>query len=222
MKAVGVLLSVLLLCMGPAHTASGAPSGTQLVLTDVAHALDGGTLVITGLLENRGPAAAGLLIDASGFSADGDEVAAGSDGIPWTVRTGGVERFTIRLAVSDQLIRDYVVTAAYARPPYTAVAAIRRGVDLSLYRALILSMVRVQADLVDGWLFVRGRTENLPVSQITVEVSVLVPFRKTFVIQTFTLTVSAEGTATAFVGHPLAALVSTRITDVLLKVSWSD
>lgn len=212
--AAGLLLGVI-------SPAAGAPPAS-LILSDVSHTLDGSALIITGLIENHGTAAAGLVIDALGYSAQGDEVVAGSDGIPWRVPSGGVERFSVRLPVRDRLIRDYVVRAAYARPPYTAVAAVRRGVDLGLYRVLILSMVRVQADLIDGWLVVRSRTERLPVAQITVEASVLVPFRKTFIIQTVTLTVTADGTATAFVGHPLAALVSIRITEVLLKISWSD
>src|SRR3972149_4005194 len=79
-------------------------------------------------------------------------MAAGSDGIPWKVRSGGIERFTIRLVVSERLIRDYVVTAAYAKPPYTAMASARRGGDFALYRSLILSRVQVRAELGGGGL----------------------------------------------------------------------
>lgn len=222
MRAVWSVCCLLVLSVGMAPGASGAPSGALVTLTDVAHALDGSVLVITGLLENRGPAVAGFLIDATGFSAQGDEVAAGSDGIPWKVRSGGIERFTIRLVVSERLIRDYVVTAAYAKPPYTAMASARRGVDFALYRSLILSRVQVRAELVGGWLVVRNLADRLPVAQITAEVTLLLPFRKTFVVQTITLTIPADGTATAFVGFPGAVLVSTRVTEVLLKTTWSD
>lgn len=209
----------LLVGLAP-HTAGAPPA--RLALSEIAHTLDGNIFVITGLIENLGPAAAGLVVDAVGYSVQGDELITGSDGIPWVVPSGGVERFSIRLIVRNRLIRDYVVKVAYARPPYTAIASVRRSVDLALYRGLILSVVQVRATLVDGWLFVRNRADSLPVAQVTVEVTVLLPFRKVFTLQTITLTVPADGTATAFIGLPGAVLVSTRITEVLLKVSWSD
>ena len=210
----------LVVLTGTVPAASAAPPG-RLALSEIAHTLDGNILVITGVIENHGPAVTGLVVDAVGYSVQGDEMAAGSDGIPWRVPSGAIERFSVRLIVRDRLIRDYLVKVAYARPPYTAIAAVRRGVDLALYRGLILSLVQVQASLVDGWLVVRSRSGTLPIAQVTAEVTVLLPFRKILTLQTITLTVPADGTATAFV-MPGAVLVSIRVTEVLLRTAWSD
>ncbi len=202
---------------------AGAPaSGAAIALSSVGHTLEGTVLVISGLVLNRGPAVAGLVIDASGFSAGGTEIAAGSDGIPWQLPSGGAERFSISLPVGDRLIRDYTVQIAYARPPFAAIARVRRGVDLALYRSLILSMVHVDGDLLGIWLIVSDRSGALPVAQITAEATLLIPGRKVATLQTLTLSVPGNGRIIVTLGIPGAALVSLRVTDVLLKTNWSD
>lgn len=222
MRTTLLALCLLGLLGGLVSTAAGAQPGATLTLSNVSHTLDGHVLVITGLVENRGQPVTGLVIDASGFSAQGDEVASGSDGIPWEVPAGGIERFSIRLSVRDRLIRDYIVRVAYARPPFAGIASARRGVELALYRALILSLVQVRGDLLGGWLIVSSRTAGLPIFQLTAEATVLFPGRRVVTLQTFTMSVPADGTITIPLGIPGAMLVVLRVTDVLLRTSWSD
>src|SRR3972149_9852507 len=97
-----ILVGAVVLLLGSVSAgARAAPSGTNtpppavgavLELTDVTHALQERTLVISGWVRNasRLPVA-GLVIDASGFAPVGDLAAFGSDGIPWSVPPGSAE-----------------------------------------------------------------------------------------------------------------------------------
>jgi hypothetical protein len=206
----------------PALGAAGPSTGPAWVLSGIFHSVDGNTLVIAGQVENRGPAVTGLVIDASGFSVRGNEVASGSDGIPWTLTTGARERFSVRLPLGDTLIRYYEVRLALARPPFVPLAHNQRSVDLALYRPFILSLVQVRAELAGGWLIVRGRAGGMPVQQITTSITVLFAARKAYWLQTVTVDVPADGATTVPIGFNAAAVATVRITDVLLKSNWLD
>jgi hypothetical protein len=222
MRTLLMICCVVAVAALPAVGAPVPSTGPALVLSGVVHGVDGNTLVITGQVENRGPAVTGLVIDASGVSVRGNEVASGSDGIPWTLSTGARERFSVRLLLGATLIRSYEVRLALARPPFVPLASAQRSVDLALYRPFILSLVQVRAELAGGWLIVRGRAGGMPVQQITTSITVLFAARKAYWLQTVTVDVPADGAATIPIGFNAAAVASVRITEVLLKSNWSD
>lgn len=221
MRVAGGVL-VLILCAGlaalPARAADRAP---QVVLAGVTHALDGSMLVITGWVHNRGAEpVARLVIDALGFSPAGDLTAFGSDGIPWEVQAGGVERFAVRLPVLPTLVRDYVVQASRAGAPVRPLAGIRRGVAVELYRPLLLTVVQVDGAVHAGMLTVRSRVAGLPILRVTAEAAVVAVQPKFNQLQHLTLDVPADGAVAVMVGGRDAFLVTLRLVDVLTKVSW--
>lgn len=220
MRPALIALCALGFLTGPAAGAVTAWPTAALAISDVAHAVDGNALVVTGTIENRGQAVTGLVIDAEGFSAQGNPVVSGSDGIPWTVPAGGRERFAVRLPLGETLVREYTVQAALARPPYAPLAGARRGVDLALYRPFILSQVRVRGEVAGGWLIVSSRTAGLPVLRVTADVTVLFVVRKAVWLQTVTVDVPADASTTIPIGINAAAVAAVRVTDILLKISW--
>ncbi len=192
-------------------------------MTGVSHAVDGRALVISGWVENRGSRAVSrLVVDATGFGASGDPAFFGSDGIPWDIVPGGAERFTIRLSLADQPVRDYLVQVALVAQPRRPLASARRNVDIALYRSLLLSIVRVTGDVRAGILQVRSDTGGWPVAQVTVEATVLLPrIGRIARVETFTLDVAGGGTATLGLGVD-ATLLALRVVDVRLRSVWSD
>ncbi|MGH2404815.1 MAG: hypothetical protein ACRDGN_10165, partial [bacterium] len=186
---------------------------------------DGRTLTVTGWVENRGPAPIGrLVIDASGTSPTGEVTAFGSDGIPWLIRPGETTPFSVRLPVDGQLIRAYNVQVAFVSAPSRALTSVRRSVDVEMYRTLLLSSVRAQADIRGGTLKVRADAQRLPVALVTVEVRVLLaqvlalPFEQRR-MEVIVVDVPADGTATVHLGTD-AFLLGVRVVDVRLRVAW--
>lgn len=197
-----------------------------LVLAGISHALEGRSLVVSGWVENRGPLPVGrLVIDASGLSPSGEVTAFGSDGIPWQIPPGGNATFSVRLPVDGQLIRAYNVQVAFARPPIRALTSVRRPVEIDLYRSLVLSTVRVHAEIRGSTLVVRADAQRLPVSLVTVEVRFILTHllgrrleeRR---LEVVVVDVPADGTATVHLGVHDAFLVGVRVVDARLKVSW--
>jgi hypothetical protein len=199
--------------------AQGEPP--QLVLIDVAHALEGPTLVVTGRVHNRGAQPrSGLIIDVSGFSPAGDLSVFGSDGIPWTIRPDGTERFSVRLPVPRQLVRDYVLHLSLAGAPQRPLTGVRRSIDVGLYRPLLMSLVQVEGEVSAGVLTVRSRTAGLPVQRVTAEATVLIVQPQFNQLDRLTLDLRGDSTTAVTVGGLGAFLVSLRLVDILLRVSW--
>lgn len=217
-------LLVITLLMSPLPaTAGGTSPEADLALVNVSHTVDGTELVVSGWVENRGRQPAGrLMVDVSGFSPSGDLASFGSDGIPWEIAPGQSERFTVRLPIHQPLIRDYVVQVAFARVPVRPLTGVRRGVDLALYRPLIFSMVKVRGDVLTGLLMVTSHAGGLPVTQVTVEATLFLPDPVFSRLQTLTLNLPADGSVSVPLGIGGAALLTLRITDILLKTAWSD
>lgn len=224
MRAVWIGLVAVALVVGQAHTTPAATdSRLELTLGHVVHTLDGQTLVVEGWVENRSrQLVSRLVVDASGFSPAGDLAAFGSDGIPWEIAPDGRERFTILLPIRGQLVRHYVVQVSSARAPARPLTSTRRGVDLSLYRPLLLTMIRVAADLRGGVLTVRSSALGFPVMQVTVEATVLLPGIKVPRLQTLTLDVPADGVTVVVLRVEDASLISLRVVDLLLKAAWAE
>ncbi len=182
---------------------------SSIELSNVSHTLDGATLTVTGWVVNGGQAPLSrLVIDVHGFAPSGDLTAFGSDGIPWDIPPGGAERFSVSLAVPGPLIRDYTVTVSPARAWGRPLAGVRRRVDSALYRTLVVSRVRLAADVRVGRLTLRTDVGGMPVAQITVEATLIVFNPHVNATETF----SIDGTR--------AALVSLRIVDLLLTTAW--
>lgn len=220
MRVAGGVLALILIAAPGALQAAAADLTTQVTLTDVAHALEGSTLVITGWVRNRGPQpVARLVVDASGFSPAGDLSTFGSDGIPWQIQAGGTERFAVRLPVPPSLVRDYVVQVSVAgmqRP----LAGVRRGVDIGLYRPLLMTLVQVDGEIHAGVLTVRSRVAGLPIHRVTTEAAVIVVQPGFNELRHLTLDVPADAGVAVMVGGRDAVLVNLRLVDVLIKVSW--
>src|SRR3989337_4439865 len=113
-----ILVAPVVLLRGPVSVGAGAASsgtstpppaaGAVLELTEVTHALQERTLVISGWVRNAGRLpVAGLVIDASGFSPVGDLAAFGSDGIPRSMSPGSADHFQIFLPLSRTLVSSY-------------------------------------------------------------------------------------------------------------------
>ena len=222
MRAIAVSL-VSLAALGATLTppVTAAVPEPVVALTDVSHALDGDTLVITGWVTNRGAGPVpGLVIDARGFSPAGDLIAFGSDGIPWAVPPGRAEHFSVLVPVLETLIRDYTVAVSVPRVPVRPLAGVRRSVDVVLYRALVLSRVRIFGDVDIGQLTLRSDVRGLPVAQLTVEATVILQQPKINLLQTLTVTLPADASEVFEIGGKRAALVSLRIVDVLLRTAW--
>lgn len=192
-------------------------------LTSVSHALEGRTLIITGWVHNRGSLPIGqLVVDAAGFAPAGDLIAFGSDGIPWDILPGSAERFDIHLPIRDQLIREYTVQVARARVTPRPLAGIRRGVDPTLYRSLVLTMVRVRADVRPWRLSVRSDARGLPVARVTVIATLLFPHQQFHELATITVDVPADGETSIPLGVKEVFLLGVRVIDVLLTASWAE
>lgn len=203
--------------------AAGAQNTAGVVLTDLSHALEGSTLIISGSVRNRAASpVARLVVDASGFSASGDLVAFGSDGIPWEIPAGGDEQFAVRLPVGGQLVHDYVVRVAATPASLPPLAAARRAVRLELYRPLILSRVRVSGDASPGRLVVRSDVGMLPVVEVTVEATVILVQKRIDLLERLALTIPANGSRMVALGGRDLVLVDVRLVDVLLSSSWGD
>lgn len=202
----------------------GAQAGRTAVLIDVSHTLDGRTIAISGLLRNTGALPLrGLVIDATGYGAVGEQVALGTDGIPWQVAPGGTERFTMSLPLGPLLVREYVVQVTVpsaSRPLATA----RRAIETELYRRHIQSLVTLQGSTYNGLLVVRADTDGLPVSLVSVRASLwaLDPFLDHFRLVTLDFDVQAGRGTTVLVSPVQAVLVSLQVTDVRLRATWSE
>lgn len=219
-----LMLGVIVCVVTPAAGAAGsAQSAAAVVLSDLTHALEGATLVISGSVRNRAAApVARLVVDASGFSPSGDLVAFGSDGIPWEIPSGGEEQFTVRLPLGSQLVRDYVVRVALTRAPLAPLAAVRRSVRLELYRPFILSRVRVSGDASPGVLIVRSDVGLLPVTEVTAEATVILVQKEIDLLERLALTIPANGRRMVALGGRDLVLVDVRLIDVLLSSNWGD
>ncbi len=233
MRGKGLVFTVAVVVLGWAGaSAAGPSSGAMVTLADVSHALEKSTLTITGWVENRGVTPASqLVIDAQGFSPSGDLAAFGSDGIPWELRPGATERFTIALTVTPQLIRDYVVQVSTMGPPSRLLASQRRSVSVELYRSLLFTRIGITGDLQAGVLTVRSSAEGLPVTQVTVRATVLLRgfdlIRREFEpapvqVISVDLDLPADGTTVIPLGTRRAKLLSVRIVDFRLKSTWTD
>ncbi len=197
----------------------------QVVVTDVAHSLDGRTLVVTGLVRNLGrQSLPRLVIDVSGFGPSGELNTGGSDGIPWALLPGTSERFSIAMPVPRRLVREYVVQVAQTVPPFTPLFSTRRGVELALYRPLFLSMIQLRAQVHDGQLTLRAETEDLPVTHVAAQVTVLLLSVVTDQFQSVTLKfdLAANASTSVFLGTPRALLLAARVVDFRLSASWRE
>ena len=91
----------------------------------------------------------GLIIDANGYGPGGELVASGTDGIPWQVQPGAIERFSMSLPLGPQLVREYVVQASLpglSRPLASAALVGEMRADVGLVRALVLCKPDVPVD----------------------------------------------------------------------------
>ncbi len=207
-----------------ASPAGAAPDpDLRLAVTGLSHAVDGRALLINGWVENRGARPVSrLVVDATGFGPSGDQAFFGSDGIPWDIVPGGAERFTIRLPLADQPVRDYLVQVASIQQPRRPLASARRSVDIMLYRPLLLSIVRVSGDIQAGVIIVRSDAGGWPVAGVTVEATVILPRHNRLArVETFTLDLPGRGTTRLGLGAD-ATLLSLRVVDVRLSSVWSD
>lgn len=224
MRYASLVLMMLVGILGHAAPSPAAPSSTaKITLADVSHALDDRTLIITGWVENRGTSPLSqLVIDARGFAPTGELVAFGSDGIPWELRPGSSERFSIMLLVPAQLIRDYVVQVFPLSSPAHVFASQRRGVRLDAYRALLLARIGVAGDLQNDLLKVRASIAGFPVTQVTVRATVLLTRKFRSEIVTLDLDVPGDGTTSIPLGTFRATLLGLRVLDIQLKTAWAD
>lgn len=220
LPAAGLLLIVVLL----APTAVAGYQPASLGLAELSHTLEGQMLIIHGVVRNlaSGPLRA-IVIDAYGYGPGGDLVASGSDGIPWAIPAGGAERFAIALPLGRQLVREYAVQVSLTGQP-GSIASLRRGVDVGLYREHLRSLIRVRGEILHSFLIARADAAGFPVSQVVVQAAVWVldPRADRFELLTLNFEVEPDRTATVFLGTPHALLLSLRLVDLRLKVSWSD
>ncbi|TMI76648.1 MAG: hypothetical protein E6H05_03095 [Bacillati bacterium ANGP1] len=219
--AARLVIATMLVAVFLSQAARAAAPEPVLALSDVGHALDGDTLIITGWVTNRGMSPVpGLVIDARGFSPSGDLIAFGSDGIPWGISPGQAERFSVFVPVPGTLIRDYTLAVSVPRVPVRPLAGVRRSVDVALYRSLVLSRVRVVGDVDVGQLTLRSDVRGLPVAQLTVEATVILKEPKINLLQTLTVTLLPDASEAFEIGGKRAILVSIRVVDVLLRTVW--
>lgn len=227
MRTLGILLAIglaLLLSSPAVGTVQQAPP--QVLVTEVAHTLDGRTLIVTGFVRNLGAQALPrLVIDVSGFGPSGELVTAGSDGIPWALLPGASDRFSIAMPVPRRLIREYVVQVAKTTPPFTAIASLRRGIELALYRPLFLSMIQLRAQVHSGQLTLRAETDDLPVTHVSAAVTILllsVVTDEEFQVVTLRFDLAANSSTSVFLGTPRALLLTARVVDFRLRATWTD
>ncbi len=222
---LALVLMLVLLALSPSGTA-GQESPPRLALVGVSHTLDGGSLIVTGWVENRGPAPVSrLVVDVAGFAPSGELVTQGSDGIPWEIAPGASEHFSVELSVPNQLIRDYSVQVSFVRPGSRPLASLRGSPNIELYRPLMLSRVSAKGSVLPGELFVRAMAPGMPIATVTVEATlVLVPFTTDRSVlpslETLTLDVPAGGSISVPLPVRDAFLVTLRVVNLLLKASW--
>ena len=222
--ALGVL-ALLLLTPAVAPAAPAVPSTTppSVSLVDVFHTLDGRVITISGVLRNTGTAPlSGLIIDANGYGPDGFLVASGTDGIPWQLAPGALERFSMSLPLGPQLVREYLVQVSLpglSRP----LSAARRTIDIELYRQHVRTLIQVEGSTRNGLLVVRADAEGLPVSLVMVRASLwaLDPLIDHFRLVTLDFDVQPDSSKTVFVSTTRAILVSLQIVDIRLRASWN-
>jgi len=100
------VVSLVVLAASPV-TRAAPPLRPTILFSEVAHAIEGRTLTVTGLVRNLGQQPLSrLVIDASGFGPSGELVTAGSDGVPWVLGPGVSERFTITMPIQKRLVRE--------------------------------------------------------------------------------------------------------------------
>jgi hypothetical protein len=224
-QARSLLIAVLAATVLAATPVGAGPAAPPIVaLADVAHALDGRALVITGRVLNAGPEPlAQLVVDAAGFGPSGELVAAGTDGIPWAVPPGGAERFAIALPLGRTLIREYLIEVSRRGAP-AALASARRGVAAALYRDHLPSLIELRGRVEAGLLTVRAEGPGLPFAQLTAEVSLLVfdPVLDGFRSVRLRVELPPDGAATVFLGTPRAILIALRLADIRLRAAWSE
>ncbi len=226
------LVVALLLCgliparAGAASSAASPPppaAAVVLDLVEVTHALQRGTLVISGLVRNVGrlPAAA-LVIDASGFAPTGDLAAFGSDGIPWVMPPGAIERFQIFLPLGRSLVSNYTVTISGSRPRQARPAAVTRSIFPAFYRQLILSRVQVDVDNERFALTFTASADELPVEAVLVTVNLLVRDKNDIVLRAFTVEVPVGRPLRLRFAPLIVRVVSVTVADVILSFSWTS
>lgn len=221
---IGLVACLLALVVSP-ETRAASPFRPPILFSEVAHAIEGRTLTVTGLVRNLGQQPLSrLVIDASGFGPSGDLVTAGSDGVPWVLGPGQSERFSIAMPIHRRLVREYVVAVAESTPPFTPITSVRRGVDVDLYRPLILSMIRLRAQVQGGLLSVKAETEDLPITHVTAQITLLLTSVLTDHFEAVTLNVDlkANSSQTIFLGVHHALLLAARVADFRLRSAWSD
>lgn len=216
--------SLLIAVLAATPVGAGLAAPPTVALADVAHALDGRTLVITGRVLDAGPEPlAQLVVDAAGFGPSGELVAAGTDGIPWTVPPRGAERFAITLPLGRTLVREYLVEISRRGAP-AVLASARRGVAAALYRDHLPSLIELRGRVEAGLLTVRAEGPGLLIAQIIAEASLLVfdPVLDGFRAVRLKVDLPPRGAATVFLGTPRAILISLRLADIRLRAAWSE
>lgn len=223
--ALGMLVSLVVwLPTALAAPGSSPPASPSVALLEVSHSLEGRQIIISGILRNTGPVPLrGLVIDADGYGPGGDLVASGTDGIPWPIQRGALERFSMFLPLGPRLVRDYVVQVTHPRQG-GPLAVARRTIDVELYRRHVRSLVRLEGSTHSGELIVRADAGGLPVSQISVRASLwaLDPLLEEFKLVTLDFDVGPDRSTTVFVSPIRAVLISLQIVDVRLRASWGD
>lgn len=223
MRIAGTLCLVLVLVLVPFGVAA-AQAETSVSLVDVFHTLDGRLVTISGVLRNTGTLPLrGLIIDANGYGPDGQLVASGTDGVPWQLPPGTIERFSMALPLGPRLVREYVVQVTLPRLS-GPLATARRTVDTELYRQHVRTLITLEGSTRNGLLTVRADATGLPVSQVSVRANLwaLDPFLEHFRLVTIDFDVPADRSKTVFISTVHAVLVSLQIVDVRLRASWSD
>jgi hypothetical protein len=215
----------LLLAPTIASAAPAVPSALppSVALVDVFHTLDGRLITISGVLRNTGTTPLrGLIIDANGYGPDGFLVASGTDGIPWELAPGALERFSMSLPLGPQLVREYQVQVSLpglSRPLTSA----RRTIDIELYRQHVRTLIQIEGNTRNGLLVVRADAEGLPVSLVMVRASLwaLDPLIDHFRLVTLDFDVQPDSSKTVFVSTTQAILVSLQIVDIRLRANWN-
>ena len=232
MRAVILVGAVVLLLGSVSAGAGAAPSGTNtppppagavLELTEVTHALQERTLVISGWVRNAGRlSVAGLVIDASGFAPVGDLAAFGSDGIPWSMRPGSAEHFQIFLPLSRTLVSNYTVTISASRPRQARVSTVTRSIFPAFYRPLILPRVQVNVDAEPTALTFTASADGLPVAAVQVTVNLLVREKTDIVLRVLTVEIPVGRPLRLRFAPLIVRVVSVTVADVILSPSWTS
>jgi hypothetical protein len=89
-----------------------------------------------------------------------------------------------------------------------------------LYHALVVSRVRLAANMRVGRLTLRTDVGGMPVAQITVEATLVVFNPQVNLLQSLTVVMPPDATETFSIDGTRAALVSLRVVDLLLTTAW--